>query len=100
MYKLDVYGGELTKEELEEIKLRSNNFQIKSSEEELVQKYLSPSNKEEGEFMTTTDILQYLQEHIGTTIRLNRVWMGRELNKLGFKRVASTNKYGYFARKI
>ncbi|MDN5247486.1 MAG: hypothetical protein V3580_04695 [Candidatus Cardinium sp.] len=53
------------------IKNRSNQFKTKYTEAELVVQYLSPSTKEVGEFMTTTDILRCLQEIVGSNIRLN-----------------------------
>ena len=68
----------------------------KSTEAELIVQYLAPSAKGEGEFMTATDILRYLQEIVGTTIRLNTKLVGSALREAGFDRVAITNKYGYW----
>lgn len=103
MYKLDAYSGELTKEELEEVKIRSTDFQIKSSEEELIQRYLSPSTKEKGEFMTATDILQYIQNMVGTSIRLNSASVGKGLKSIGFERynikIGKYYVYGYYVKR-
>ena len=96
LYKLDPNSGELSKEELSELIDRSNQFTTKSTEAELIIQYLSPSAKGEGEFMTATDILRYLQEIVGTTIRLNTKLVGSALRESGFGRVAITNKYGYW----
>lgn len=96
LYKLDANSGELTKEELLQLMVRSDRFTTKSTESELIVQYLSPSTKQEGEFMTATDILRYLQEIVGTTIRLNTKLVGGALRESGFERVAITNKYGYW----
>ncbi|MEF2229285.1 MAG: hypothetical protein V3581_04640 [Candidatus Cardinium sp.] len=70
----------------------------------MIVQYLSPSTKEEGEFMTTTDILRYLQEIVGITIRLNTKLIGSSLREAGFERInRRTNKgpvYGYFVKRV
>ena len=101
LYKLDSNSGELSKEEFLELRDRSDDFVAKSTEVELVTQYLSPSNKEKGEFMTTTDILRFLQNIVGTTIRLNTKLVGSALREVGFDRVtySNLNRKGYFVQK-
>ncbi|TSJ80187.1 VapE domain-containing protein [Cardinium endosymbiont of Dermatophagoides farinae] len=96
LYKFDNCSGELSEKEFLELKIRSDQFKTKSTEVELIVQYLSPSTKSEGEFMTATDILRYLQGIVGTTIRLNTKLVGSALREAGFDRVAITNKYGYW----
>ncbi|TSJ81163.1 MAG: virulence-associated E family protein [Candidatus Cardinium sp.] len=105
LYKLDHGSGELSEEEFLELKTRSNQFNTKSTESELIVQYLYPSTKEEGEFMTTTDILRYIQNIVGTTIRLNTKLIGSALRESGFIRVMYGNLnrgplYGYFVQKL
>jgi predicted P-loop ATPase len=100
LYKLDAGSGELTKKELVELMHQVDHFRAKSTEAELITQYLSPSIKEEGQFMTTTDILRYLQEIVGTTIRLNTKLVGSALKELGFERVVSRKLYGYLVLKL
>lgn len=102
LYKLDAKSGELGEEDLLELKNRSDGFTTRSTESELILQYLSPSNKEEGEFMTATDILRYLQEIVGTTIRLNTKLVGSALREAGFERVMynDLNRRGFFVKKI
>ncbi|MGI2298349.1 VapE domain-containing protein [Candidatus Cardinium hertigii] len=105
LYKLDKTSGELSECDLEELKNRSGDFKTNSTESELILQYLSPSNKEEGEFMTATDILRYLQNIVGTSIRLNTKLVGSALRESGFERVMynALNRgplYGYFVQRI
>jgi predicted P-loop ATPase len=99
-YKSDTESGELTREELDALQERSSEFLSKSIESEIIEKYLTSATKEEGEFMTTTDILQYLQERIGISIKLNKIMIGKALSELGFEREkfgksSKEQRYGY-----
>ncbi|WP_342265134.1 VapE domain-containing protein [Cardinium endosymbiont of Philonthus spinipes] len=100
LYKLDASSGELSKAELLELADRSNQFTTKSTEAELIVQYLSPATKGEGKFMTATDIPRYLQNIIGTAIRLNTKLVGSALREIGFERVGkkinSRVEYGYW----
>ncbi|MDN5247464.1 MAG: VapE domain-containing protein [Candidatus Cardinium sp.] len=103
LYKLNPGSGELSKEELSELIRRSDQFTTRSTEVELIVQYLSPSTKENGEFMTTTDILRYLQGIVGTTIRLNTKLVGSALREIGFERVGKKINYkvvyGYWSKR-
>lgn len=102
LYKLDKTSGELNEWDLEDLKNRSEDFSTKSTEAELIVQYLSPSNKEEGEFMTATDVLRFLQNIVGTTIRLNTKLVGSALREAGFNRVMynDINRRGFFVQKV
>ncbi|MGI2299148.1 VapE domain-containing protein, partial [Candidatus Cardinium hertigii] len=101
LYKLDAKSGELNEQDLLELKNRSDDFTTKSTEAELIIQYLSPSNKEEGEFMTATDILRYLQNIVGSSIRLNNIIIGRALRESGFELVmySDIKRRGYFIKR-
>ncbi|MEF2229238.1 MAG: VapE domain-containing protein [Candidatus Cardinium sp.] len=102
LYKLNAGSGDLSKEELLELTQRSDQFTTKSTEAELITQYLSPSTKEVGEFMTTTDILRYLQEIVGINIRLNTKLIGSALREIGFERMKyhMLDRRGYFVQKV
>ena len=104
LYKLDEESGELSMDEVEELETRSDSFTNKSTEAELIIRNLLPSTKEEGEFMTATDILIYLQNIVGITIRLNTKLVGSALRKAGFERINHRTVkgplYGYFVKRV
>lgn len=99
LYKLNEFSGELSEEDLSDLKIRSGDFTTKSTEAELITQYLSPSTKFEGEFMTATNILRYLQNIVGTAIRLNTKLVGSAMREAGFERLVSRKLYGYFVNK-
>lgn len=51
--------------------------------------------------MAATDILRYLQEIVGTTIRLNAKLVGSALREAGFERVmySDLKRIGFFVEK-
>ena len=100
MYLADPKSGELTKEELADLAHQSSHFKESSSEQELLQQYISPSEKGEGEFMTTTDILLYLEKIVGIDLRLNTKKLGTALRELGFERVCPEKTRGYWISKM
>ena len=102
-YRKDNKYGELTREELNVLRESAENFTEISIEQELTQKYFLSSVKGEGEFLTTTDIMLYLQEQ-APRAKLNKVAVGRALSKLEFskssKRINSKLTKGYYVKKI
>ena len=79
---------------------RSSAFLSKRIESEIIEKHLTSPTKEEGEFMTTTDILQYLQERVGMSIKLNKIMIKKAFSELGverrkFGKSSKEQRYGY-----
>ena len=101
LYLADPKSGELTKEELADLEHQSSHFKESSSEKELLEQYISSSTKEEegSEFMTTTDILRFLQQIVSLDLRLNTKKLGTALRELGFNRIVYKKKYGYWISK-
>jgi Ser/Thr protein kinase RdoA (MazF antagonist) len=95
----------LTSDEIKELELTNSNFYVQTEEYQLINKFLSPSTTEEGEFMDATDILKYLSaEFIVVKLNINRI--GKALKKLGFvkeSKYINEKKYsqkGYYVKKI
>ncbi|UAB82841.1 virulence-associated E family protein [Zunongwangia sp. SCSIO 43204] len=90
------FSPELTPKDIAENELRNNSYRQATMEEELLNKFYTPSQKEE-DFYTTTDILSKLQ-HVNN--RLNVVNMGRALAAQGYERVKDKKRriYGYLAK--
>ncbi len=89
---------DITAKEIDENDIINKKFQITTPERELIQKYFEPSNSFNGNFMTATDIVEFLSKI--TLIKISPVQIGKELKFLGYSRVAKKiNKcvlYGYF----
>ncbi len=100
----DGYTYDLRKQEIE-IQEKHNKAFIKVSFlMELIQRYFEPSDKEStgSEFMQSSQIAEYLRPQ--TSINVNVIAIGREIQRLGFKRVQHRVKsdpiYGFFVKKI
>lgn len=102
LLKRTSFNYELTPEEIEENDKINKKYQVSTPERDLIQKYLVPSNQEEGEFFTATDVLAYITKF--TIIKLIPERIGKELKFLGFERSAKKlngiARYGYFIKQI
>lgn len=89
------FESELTLDDIQRNEDRNKKFQILSTEQEILSKYILHSDSTHGEFMTATDILVYLNP-LG--IKLNQVQIGKALNSLGFEKIknSKTQTYGYY----
>ncbi|MBY0244647.1 MAG: virulence-associated E family protein [Sphingobacteriaceae bacterium] len=76
---------ELTAEEIAENEISSKNFRRITAEQELIQKYFSPSTKEEGEFMTPTEITNFLNLEVSQNLKTNVSNIGKALKILGYQ---------------
>jgi hypothetical protein len=93
---------ELTATEIEENEKMNKKYQVSSSERDLIQRFFVPATKESGQFMTATDIIEFLAKH--TSLKISSVQVGKELKYLGFERsvmyLYGNNRYGYFLKTI
>lgn len=65
-----------------------------SFEQEMIEQYFLPPEKvNPWDFMTTTQVKNHLELHTKEKININKI--GSRLRKLGYKKVASGNRYGY-----
>lgn len=93
------YSYNLTREEIKENEESNKQFQVISSEKELLGKYISIGTKAKHDsFMTATDILIYIAGLTGNKIKLYPNNIGKALRFLGIERIKhSTEKiYGYY----
>lgn len=93
---------DLTPEEIKENEEYNRQFNITTTEYELIHKYLSPGTREHNDcFMTATDILLYLADQTNGKVKLNNINVGRALKMLSFARDKNypDKNYGYFVFK-
>ncbi len=92
---------ELSTNEIKENEAVNKKYQVSSPERDLLLKYFSVGNTQTGEFMTSTEILEYLSAH--TSIKLSPIQIGKELRFIGYERVSKfflgNMRYGYFIKK-
>lgn len=99
---LSGFHADMTTAEVDENEARNQKFQQRSAEAELIPTLLQPSDPTNAfaVFMTATDVLQYLQ--VWSTLRLNKVMIGRAMPLCGFHRLkdSKTDRYGYWAIQL
>ena len=101
LYK-EGFACDLTPEEIKENEEYNRQFNIITSEYELIQKYLSPGTKDSHDcHMTATDILLHLAEYTGNKIKLNTIIIGKAMKMLSFPKSNKypDRKYGYYVYK-
>jgi predicted P-loop ATPase len=102
LLKKSSFVYDLTESEISENDKINKKYQVSNPERDLLQKFFKPGTNGEGQFYTSTDIIEYLTQY--TTIRINPVQIGRELKFLGYERVArfidGNGKYGYLVLEI
>jgi hypothetical protein len=99
---LSGWSCDLTAEEIQENEVYNNQFQVTTSERELIDKYLESSDKQNGgRFMTATEILMHLSWLTENRVRLSPVIIGRSLKILGFTRekAGSERIFGYYVKE-
>ena len=89
---------EITLDEIKENDYVNKKYQVGSPERDLIMKFFKPSTKSDSQFLTATEILEYIAHR--TKIILSSRTVGKELKFLGFERISNRNKnnlpvYGY-----
>lgn len=91
------FQAEFTPEDVKMNESRNEKFQVLTPERELIPKYFrSPNSIDKPEFMTATDILNYISLRSSAGVRLNAGAIGRALPKCGFVKSKSKDRYGYW----
>lgn len=102
LLKKTSFEYEITVDEIKENDYINKRYQVSTTERDLLQKYFIPGTKEDGKFMTPTDIIGLISNT--TNIKLNPVQIGKELKFLGYERVIKYinpyNRYGYFIKNV
>ncbi|MGB0863697.1 MAG: VapE domain-containing protein, partial [Saprospiraceae bacterium] len=95
------FDFKMTVEEIQQSEMNNRGHQVKTREMELLQQYCSVSKINEGVFMTTTNITEYLQSK--TAIKINHYKVGPALRFLNFKpksgRINGSVRKGYYVTK-
>jgi DNA primase len=94
--------SEMTRQDIDKNEERNAKFQQLSSEAEIIPQFIKPGSEKELQavFLTSTEILMYLSSY--TSIRLNRVMVGRAMPLCGFfrQKETKTDRYGYWCIKL
>ncbi len=92
------YQAELTQEEVKQNEERNAQFNQLGPEVELLPNFIEPSDSTKGEFMTSTEIHNYMQAW--TTIKLNSIMVGRAMIFHKHQKVknSATQRYGYYVK--
>ncbi len=96
------FPSDLTAEEIKENEEYNRQFNITTSEFELIHKFFSPATKESHDFfMSATEILLYLSEQTCSRIKLNAINIGKALKMLSFTREKKypEKSYAYYVFK-
>ena len=98
------YNYSLTPEEINDNEKRNNRHFMTTPEMELIDKYFEPSDKLNGQFMTSTEILNYIMTRI-VLRNLTSKGIGMAMQKLGFKndtggyKEKGFNVWGYYVNE-
>ncbi|MEH6537695.1 MAG: VapE domain-containing protein [Psychroserpens sp.] len=95
--KDDNFIAELSREDIAENERRNDKFQYLSTERELLEKYFENPSTEGNEFMTSTDIRNYIK--IYSTLNVNEIQMGKALKACKYTRKKAYGRYGYYMMK-
>lgn len=94
--------SDMNKKDIEENEKRNEKFQQLSSEAEMIPQFLKPATENElsAVFLSSTEILIYLASF--TSIRLNKIMVGRAMPICGFfrQKESKTDRYGYWCIKL
>lgn len=89
----------LTIEDIRHNEIRNEKFQITSPERDLIYKYFEiPECVENGEFLTSTDILHHINLYTAG-VRLSNIGIGKALKTIGYSRSKHQQVYGYWVKK-
>lgn len=95
------FNETMTVEDIQENEKRNEKFQIISPERDMINKFFErPSNLDSGEFMTPTEMLNYINIYSSSGIRMSSVGIGKALKALNHKRQKNDGVYGYWVKKL
>lgn len=102
------YDYLLTSGELKENEEANESHQVSDPVKELIQKYFEPGVKKKDDFMTTTEINEYLKTQsyaLASNHIFNNKNIGMALVSLGFSKskhgnTATNQRWGYYVKKI
>ena len=90
----------MTRKDVTENELRNKKFQVMTAEHEFLIQYLkTPLNEVDGEFMTATKIVNYIEQTTMTKQRLSTVNMGKALNQEAYEKKKTNGATYYLVEK-
>lgn len=94
------FQAELTQEEVKQNEERNAQFNQLGAEFELLPNFIEPADSFTGEFMTSTEVHNYMQSW--SAIKLSSIMVGRAMafHKIPKVKNSQTQRYGYFVRRI
>jgi predicted P-loop ATPase len=92
------FQAELSQEEVKQNEERNAQFNQLGPEMEMLPNFIEASDSLKGEFMTSTEIHNYMQTW--TVIKLNSIMVGRAMayHKIQKVKNSKTQRYGYYVR--
>ncbi|MFN3137476.1 MAG: VapE domain-containing protein [Allomuricauda sp.] len=91
----------MSRSDVNQNEVRNKKFQTMTPEHELLLNYLKkPVNDSDGEYMTATSIVDYIQQITMTKQRLTKVNMGKALNQELFEKKKTGGSTLYLIQKI
>ncbi|MCF1190097.1 virulence-associated E family protein [Mangrovimonas sp. AS39] len=91
------FKAEMTKEDLKINEQRNEKFQNVTPEFEILEKFFSSADSTKGEFMTATEITNYII--CNSVSKVNNIQMGKALKAQNFIREKNDGRYGYWILK-
>ena len=94
------FQAEMDSQEIADNEGPNKSFIHLPPEFEMLPNYFEPSNDQEGNFMTSTDIMNYIQPY--TNYKLYPMRIGRALSYYGFEKVMHNKlkRYGYWVTNL
>ncbi|MFD2588429.1 VapE domain-containing protein [Croceitalea marina] len=90
----------MTRKDIIENELRNKKFQNITDEHEMLLKYFEyAKNREEAEYMTSTDIVNYLMNNNLTRLRITPVNMGKALSRENYEKKRNNGSTVYLVKK-
>lgn len=90
----------MTLSDIQDNEERNIKFQIISPEQDMIIKFFAkPKNNDNDEFMSPTEMLNYVGLHTSLKLRLSNVGIGKALKSLGYNRSKKDGVYGYWVQK-
>lgn len=95
---------ELSQDEIKENEIANKRFHVTTPEMEIIQKYIEPGVKGDDEFMTASEVQEYISHFYTSNIKITHIGIGMALRKLGFVQEQQYRKpyqvKGYFIKKL
>ncbi len=94
----------LSKEEIAKSESNNREYKVRTLEGDLILEYFAPSDADDGEFMTTVQVMKAIEGEVKQNI--NQIKLGKELKYHGFKRVQKYMRelerqaWGYYVKRL